>query len=262
MLNPGSLIILNELAGSYSLQRNFDQAARVTAQIGKFGAKDPFLLTWKPQIDIDRDGNAAPMHARLDELSRRGPESARAVAFNAMFLGLFERDFEAARQSMMLLPKSEVPGLSNEIFPRAYFAGQIAKLVGKPQEAKEYFTAARVEAAALVAGQPEDAQAMVVLALVGVGLGNKEDALREARRAGDMLPVSKDAYDGSMMRMYLAMVAANVGEKDLAISELQELVKIPSSVNYGQPRLNPTWDPLRSDPRFEAIVASLAPVKK
>ena len=103
---------------------------------------------------------------------------------------------------------------------------------------------------------------MAVLALIDAGLGSRDDALREARRAVELLPISNDTFYGAWMRAFFAMAAANVGESDLAISELEELVKIPGPVTYGELRLNPIWDPLRGDPRFEAIMSSLAPAKK
>jgi serine/threonine-protein kinase len=262
VLNPRSLQVLNELSGSYSLQRRFDDSLRIGNQIDAVGAKDPYLLIWRPQVDIDRDGNTAPMRAKIDELSRRNSQTAIDLAFAALYLGIYERNAEAARNALMMLPKSEIPGLSGEIYPRGYFGGWIAKMTGKPDEAKEQFTAAHAEAAALVAAQPEDAKAIAVLGLIDAGLGSRDDALRETRRAMELLPMSKDSYDGPLMRMYFAIAAANVGERELAISELQELATIPSPTTYGDLRLNPMWDPLREDPRFEAIMSSLAPARK
>jgi hypothetical protein len=83
--------------------------------------------------------------------------------------------------------------------------------------------------------------------------------LRESRRAIELLPVEKDAINGPRMIMYLAMVAAWVGEKDLSCEQLATVIRLPPSVSYGQLKLLPFWDPLRGDPRFEKIVASFAP---
>jgi hypothetical protein len=97
-----------------------------------------------------------------------------------------------------------------------------------------------------------------VLGLIDAALGRKEEALREGKRAVDLLPVEKDALGGIAMIRYLAMIAAWAGDKDLACEQLAAASSRPASVSYGQLKLMPFWDPLRGDPRFEKIVASLA----
>ena len=97
---------------------------------------------------------------------------------------------------------------------------------------------------------------------INTALGRKEEALSEGRRAVDLLPVQKDPVNGMVMIKYLAMIAAWVGEKDLACEQLATAVRSPISgmdLSYGQLKLMPFWDLLRGDPRFEKIVASLAP---
>ncbi len=97
---------------------------------------------------------------------------------------------------------------------------------------------------------------------IDAALGRKEEALREGRRAVELLPVEKDPVNGMIMIEYLAMIAAWVGEKDLACEQLATAVRCPTSgldLSYGELKLMPFWDPLRGDPRFEKTVASLAP---
>jgi hypothetical protein len=98
-----------------------------------------------------------------------------------------------------------------------------------------------------------------VLGLIDAALRRKEEALREGRRAVELLPVEKDAVNGPLMVEYLAMIAAWVGDKDLACEQLAVAIRRPGSPSYGNLKLLPFWDPLRGDPRFEKIVASLAP---
>ena len=97
------------------------------------------------------------------------------------------------------------------------------------------------------------------MARIDAELGEKEKAIREARTACDMLPVSKDAFAGPDLLTNLAIVYALIGEKDLALEQLEIVAKLPAGPSYGQLRLGPEWDSLRGDPRFEKIVASLAP---
>ena len=90
--------------------------------------------------------------------------------------------------------------------------------------------------------------------MIDAGLGRKEEALREGRRAVELLPLEKDALDGSAMIKYLAMIAAWLGDKDLACEQLAIAIRSPSGLSYGQLKLMPLWDPLRGDPRFENLV--------
>ena len=95
--------------------------------------------------------------------------------------------------------------------------------------------------------------------MIDAALGHKEEAIREGRRAVELLPLDKDSINGALAIEYLAVIYAWTGEIDQAIEQLKHAAAIPSDVSYGQLRLHPFWDSLRGDPRFEEIVASLAP---
>ena len=98
-----------------------------------------------------------------------------------------------------------------------------------------------------------------ILALIDAGLGRKEEALRESRRAVELVPVEKDSINGADMIHYSAIVAAWVGDKELALQDLAKVAQLPGQMTYGRLKLLPWYDPLRGDPRFEKIVNSLAP---
>jgi serine/threonine-protein kinase len=126
-------------------------------------------------------------------------------------------------------------------------------------KARSAFTAARSEQEKIVQAQPDYGPPLCVLGLIDAGLGRKEEALREGRRAVELLPVEKDAINGVRMIKYLAMIAAWSGDKNLAREQFTIALRYPTSPSYGELKLLPFWDPLRGDPRFEKIVASLAP---
>jgi len=126
-------------------------------------------------------------------------------------------------------------------------------------KARSLFTAARKEQEKAVQAQPNYGPALCVLGLIDAGLGRKEEGLREGRRAVELLPVEKDSLNGAALIKYLAIIAAWVGDKDLACEELATAIRYPGCLSYGHLKLLPFWDPLRGDPRFEKIVASLAP---
>src|SRR3989475_9851770 len=127
------------------------------------------------------------------------------------------------------------------------------------QKARSAFAAARAEQEKVLEAQPDFGPSWCVLGMIDAGLGRKEEALSEGRRALELLPVERDALVGKYLIRYFAVIAAWIGEKDLACEQLAIAVRPPSNVTYGELKLLPLWDPLRGDPRFEKIVASLAP---
>jgi hypothetical protein len=98
-----------------------------------------------------------------------------------------------------------------------------------------------------------------VLGLIDAGLGRKGEALQEGQRALELTPMAKDYLDTADVLYFYAVICAWTGERNLTIEQLETLAKIPAGITYGDIRLNPYWDSLRGDPRFEKIVASLAP---
>jgi hypothetical protein len=93
-------------------------------------------------------------------------------------------------------------------------------------------------------------------ARLNAGLGRKEEAIREARRAVDLMPIAKDSYWGPEFVANLALVYAWTGERDRALEQLETVATIPAGPSYGDLRFNPCWDELRGDPRFDKIVAA------
>jgi len=136
----------------------------------------------------------------------------------------------------------------------------VARLRGDEPAARTAFANARRDLEHIVRDQPDYAAALCAIGVVDAALGNNDDAIREGERALELLPPNKSAIDGAMLVQYLAIIYAWTGNNDRAIERLSEAVKLPGNhITYGHLRLNPFWDPLRGDPRFEAIIASLAP---
>jgi tetratricopeptide (TPR) repeat protein len=144
-------------------------------------------------------------------------------------------------------------------FSRAYAEGLLARIKGDAAAARAAFTAARAQQEEAVRARPDDGSTFCLLGLIDAGLGRKEEALREGRRALERTPVAKDTNAGPQVLYFFAVICAWTGERDLAIEQLETLAKMPLGVSYGDIRLDPHWDPLRGDPRFDKIVASLAP---
>jgi len=169
---------------------------------------------------------------------------------------LAERDGTAAKDALIAFGENPI-NLSppeNVAFNRPFAEGVIARMTKEDAKARTAFTAARAEQEKIIHAQPSYGPALCVLGLIDAGLGRKEDALREGRRAAELLPVEKDALGGIGIVKYLAMIAAWVGDTDLAFKQLAIAICRPSNLSYGQLKLLPFWDPLRGNPRFEKLV--------
>ena len=135
---------------------------------------------------------------------------------------------------------------------------QVARARGDKQKALEAVATARKKLEALN-DEANDAGYLSEVATLDAGLGKKEDAIREARRAVELQPIATDSLNGAANVTRLALVYAWTGERDQALEQLQIVAKVPNGPTYGDLKFNPCWDSLRGDPRFEKIIASLAP---
>jgi hypothetical protein len=181
-----------------------------------------------------------------------------SVANAWLACALAERDAAAAKTALTVAGET---AWSDDIVQlnRPFVQGMVALMMKDDERARSAFTIARVEQEKTVKAQPNYAAPLCELGLIDAALGRKVEALGEARRAVELLPVEKDAINGPVVIAYSAMVAAWAGDKNLACQQLGAAIRYPSSLSYGQLKLLPFWDPLRGDPRFKKIVVSLAP---
>jgi serine/threonine-protein kinase len=212
-------------------------------------------------VDLEWRANPKPLHATIGTILAEDPNAAHVLVNQWLFLALRERDPAAAQHALDAMPVGGGGCYDENIpFPDGWCQGLAARFRGDEPAARAAFTNAREELVQTVRDQPDYAAALSALGVVDAVLGNKKDAIREGERAVELMPVSKSAIDGPMLIQYLAVIYAWAGDKDQAIERLAKAAKLPGShVSYGYLRLNPLLDPLRGDPRFEAIVASLAP---
>jgi tetratricopeptide (TPR) repeat protein len=196
------------------------------------------------------------LHQTIDSIRATNPAAVPSIAqWWLLYCALAERDGTAAKNALMVSPRENAIFFSENVpFNRPFIEGVIARMIKDNEKARSAFSAARAEQEKIVQAQPNYGPALCVLGLIDAGLGRKEEALREGRRAVELLPVEKDAMEGPAMIKYLAMIAAWVGNKDLACEQLAVVIRRPSGLSYGELKLLPLWDPLRGDPRFEKLV--------
>ena len=209
-------------------------------------------------VEFEWKANTAPMRQLIGSIRAGDPAQLPNIADTSLTCALADRDPIAAKDALIAL--GDAPFNDDVVqFSRLFVQGVIARMTNDEAQACLAFTAARAQQEKIIEAQPNYGPALCVLGLIDAALGRKEEALREGQRAVELLPADRDAINGPHMVEYLAMIAAWIGDKSLACEQLANAVGRPSDFGYGELKLLPFWDPLRGDPRFEEIVASLGP---
>ena len=257
-LDPNNVFILQQISSSYESLRDYAKDAAVLDRVLALKPNDLDARINRAQLEVLWKADTRPMHEVIESFIQQNPASSARLAPSRIFLASAERDTKAAEQALADLG-DDTYGPDAIRFSRAFGEGFFARLKGDAAAAYASFTTARLLQQRIVDAQPGYGPALCVLGLLDAGLGRKDDALREGRRAVELTPPSKDSINGPIIMGFFAVICAWVGEKDLAIDQLTQAIQLPGRLSYGQLRLSPNWDPLRGDPRFEKIVASLAP---
>jgi TolB-like protein/Tfp pilus assembly protein PilF len=257
-LDPRNLFILQQISFNYQSLRRYKDRAATLDRVLTINPKDLNTRVERASVYLDWHADLRPLRRAIREILAEDPEAGRAFTGRWISLALCERDGQAARQVLAAIDSDGLTDLGI-MYPKAWYEGIAARMLGQADEARTAFTAARSEVEKTVRQQPDYAQQLSLLAMIDAGLGRKEDAIREGRRAVELLPVSKDAMTGAGLVENLAVIYAWTGEKEQSCNQLAVVTSIPYDLSYGALRLHPFFDPLRGDPCFEKIVASLAP---
>jgi serine/threonine protein kinase/TolB-like protein/Flp pilus assembly protein TadD len=257
-LDPRNTETLQQIAISYGVLRRYAEDKSMLDRALTVDPNDTITKVALAAVQFHSKADTAPLHQTIDSIRNTDPAALPNVVNDWLSCALAERDIPGARNALDAFGDMPLTDYAVHL-NRPLIEGVLARMTKRDDEAGAAFTAARTEQEKIVRAQPDYGPALCVLGLIDAALGRKDDALREARRAVEVLPVDKDAINGPLMVEYLAMIAAWAGDKDLACEQLAIAVRPPSTVSYGQLKLLPFWDPLRGDPRFEKIVASLAP---
>jgi TolB-like protein/Tfp pilus assembly protein PilF len=250
-LDPQNASLATSLAQTYSGLRRFRDAMRVAdgaiARLRGEKATGPFAAKNEAALgipDVEEARGALDSIQNTDDMDY---QTAR------LWLYMIERDYDAAKTF------AEKASEDAKKMPEFWLTlAAVARAAGKINEQRQANTEAKSSATLALGRRPDDPTLLGELALAEAGLGENEEALRHARRATEILPPSVDALIGPMCEMRLVQVLAMTGDRDGALDKLSKLVKRPFGVNYGDLKLNPIWDDLRNDARFDRILAESA----
>jgi serine/threonine protein kinase/TolB-like protein len=250
-LDPQDASLAASLGQTYSGLRRFGDSERVAnAAIARLrGAKSTGLLVVKNEAALGM-GNVEKAHAALDSIQNKDDVDYQTARLR---LYLIERDYSGA--------KAFAAKVTDEVRRTPNFwltLAAVAHAEGKVNEERQANAEAKRSALLALGPRPDDPGLLGELAIAEAALGQNEEALRHARHAAEMLPPSVDAVGGAMCEMNLVAVLVMTGDRDATFDKLSKLVKLPFSLTHGDLKLNPIWDDLRDDPRFDRILAESA----
>jgi serine/threonine-protein kinase len=248
-LSPKDAWVLQNLADNYYANRNFEAADKlfdqaIQAAPGSFGPRAE-----KAKLAVDWKGDLSVMENQLRQVPT-GVDPDGLVTFARMELLLLQRKFSDA---LAILHQS-AQNVSHYDRPRELFEGAIYSFLKDKGKAISAFERARPIAEKALRESPDDASRHVTLGLILAGLGEKELAIAEGKRAVELLPESQDAFDGPRTTVALAQIYTWTGESDQALQILERSLSTPNGVTVAFLKLDPMWDPLRGDPRFKALI--------
>jgi TolB-like protein/class 3 adenylate cyclase/Tfp pilus assembly protein PilF len=259
-LDPRNVFLLTQHALSYMSLRRFPEALRKFDQVLNITPDDVDTLVYKAAIaqaegDLPRaSALLAPLHPNADHLFALETQVDQAI--------LERRPAQIIPRLKEMLAKPD-PALGYINGELRFDLGLAQEVAGDHAAAQESWRQARSELESFLKEQPENLSLIGDLALTDIGLGDKAAALALSERAMAANPIEKDPMARIDAILILAEVAAQAGDPDRAIAALQKLLSIPGG--GGMPltpallKFDPTWDPLRNDPRFQKLVASPAP---
>jgi len=260
--DPRNLSVLWSLFESYLALHEYAKAdGTVNDALSVSPAADFFVLA-RSAIALFRDGDTAPLRSALRKLPRSF-DPGGATSTIALRLSLMERDVEEADRVLAAcrhekLDDNGLSGVAGALdgytVPKSWYAGLIAQARGNESSAHAAFEQAKRAVRDDLVQSPDDAKTVAMLALIHAAVGEKNEALGAATRAGELLPIAKDSFDGPILATTLAAVSAKLGEKDSAIQQLESLVGIPNGPTPGTLRVEPEWDSLRDEPRFKKLI--------
>src|SRR5882762_467923 len=253
-LDPRNVFILHQVAGTYQVLRRYNNLVATFDRALAVTPNDAVARVARGLAELDSNATVRPGQVAIQEVLANDAGDAVKIVDRWFNIALCARDANDAKRALGSMLQEGITWGANVRTPRSFCEGLAARVFGENEAAMNAFAEAREEMETVLQKQPDYAEAMSVIGMIDAALGRKDDALREGRRAVELLPVTKDVMTGSELLRNLALIYAWTGEKELALNQIAAALQGPGHITYGQLRLHPWWDAIREDPRFDKLV--------
>jgi TolB-like protein/Flp pilus assembly protein TadD len=252
-LDPKNTNLLINLCYSYMALRNFETAGKMLDRIIASSPQSFQARALKGFMAVLWKGDLSAAKKVFSSVPPENDESGLTTWARAWILTL-ERKFPEALQVLERFRGETMYTTTTAPCPKAFAEGLIHLLQGDKTKARAEFEIAREISEKLLREAPGDAARHAQHGLILATLGQKQEAVAEGKRAVELLPESQDALDGPQCTSALAQIYACTGEFDEAFRLLDHLFAVPNNLTIPMFKLDPVWDPLRKDPRYQALI--------
>src|SRR6266436_4847856 len=252
-LDPKNSSVLLNLGYNYMATRNFEAADKIfdrgieaaPESFGSRALKSELAIRWKGDVSVaEKELASVPP----------GVDPQGLVTLGRAGVLTLQRKFPEALQVIQQFREETLLAGASTTCPKASLEGTLYLYLDDKVNAHSAFERARIIAERLVRESPGDAARHGQLGLILAGLGQKDAAIAEGKRAVELLPESQDAFDGPEITAVLAQIYAWTGEHDQAFGLLDHLLVVPNGITVPGLKLDPVWDRLRNDPRFQTLI--------
>src|SRR5262245_10285282 len=256
-LDPKNLIILINLAYSYMTLRDFDAAEKTLDRSTAVAPQSWATVGLKAYLSILSRGDLTAAEKQMSSLPGDVDPNGMVTWARAWVL-MLQRKFPEALDAVQKFPGEILIVESAGPIPKAFLEGIIYLLQGNKEKAQPALEHARLVSEQLLRDAPEDPKRHAQHGFILAALDRKQEAIAEGKRAVELLPESQDAFDGPRGIIALAQIYACTGESDKALRLIDHLLETPSGLTIPLLKLDPVWDQLRKDPRFQALIDKYA----
>ncbi len=252
-LDPKDPILLENMGWNYLATRNYEEAAKVFDRAVKV-APDTFTIReLRARVDFHAKGDLQPT-GKVLETTPETPDPNGTILLTRYNCEMFRRNFvrllAILEHSLALTSRGE----TSAPIPKSFLQANVYAAMNDGAKAKAKYEEARTIVIAKVRENPADAPRHALLGLIYAGLGRCEDAVAEGKRATELLPETKDAFDGPILSVTRARISVKCGDANTALAILEHSLEIPAGITVSELQADPTWDPLRKNPRFQQMV--------
>ncbi|MEY2530029.1 MAG: hypothetical protein QOI96_114 [Verrucomicrobiota bacterium] len=252
-LDPKNAWVLQNLAFNYEANRDFETAGKIFDRVLVAAPQSFAARGLKAKLALEWKGDLSVSEKFLSEIPA-GVDPEGIVTLSRINILNLQRRFAEALRLVEKMPEETVHGEGTAPIPKAFFEGILHIMLGEKDKARADFERARVIVEKSVRDVPDDSGRHAQLGAIFAGLGRKEEAIREGKRAVELLPESKDAFEGPQVTIALAQIYCWTGEKEQALQLIERSLSTPNGITVPLLKLDPVWDPIRGDPRFKALI--------